>query len=406
MENQFIIDFVKNKVQSSTLSFFQYAKRGKLQHLGGAEIAPQAFDEYMPDNIKGFTTMEMAMSLEPIKMAIELSPGIKLTYELDTCAELDWIRNGRLIQVGLSYKGVNFKLYECAWGYAPNTNYEAKNDIKTFQKALSMGNIHIGINAYVGVHSMMARVNWAEELNPQDNDFPDLQANGLVKHSREARPSEVIDLFVQDSAKRLHISHIFARVMDFGGSNIKVDITNKDIQEIHFHVDYALGKYFVINPSVERVHVGFQVTQENRDFMTFNRDLLLRAKGLKLDSVLYNNLKNAQLQELAQQYCVISYRNGDISGAVLSNRMAYKLLVERTEEGSGKFGFDVFGVSHKIARKKFLEQLTVQDLTIEQLNFWRDNVGKSVGVVSWYDSSLEGGLFQVREKKSEAEVVS
>lgn len=171
-------------------------------------------------------------------------------------------------------------------------------------------------------------------------------------------------------------------------------------------MDYPLCKHFILNPNVERVHVGFQVTQEHRDFMTFNRDLLLRAKGLKLDSTLYNNMKNAQLQELAQQYCIISYKNGDISGAVLSNRMAYKLLVERTEEGSGKLGFDVFGTNHKIARKKFLEHLTVQDLTLEQLNFWRDTVGKSVGVVSWYDSSLEGGLFQVREKQNEAEAVS
>jgi len=403
MENQFILDFVKKKVQSQDLAFFQYAKRNKLQHLGGTEIDPAAFDGYLPDNIKGFTAMAMAMTLEPIKMAHTIAPGIKLTYELDTCAELDWIRNGRLIQIGFSYKGVNIKLYECAWGYAPNTNYENPSDLKQFNKALSMGNIHFGINAFVGINSLLEKIDWAEALDPEDDDFPHLQANNLIKHApQEAMPAQVLDLFIQDNAERLHVSSVFARVMNFGQSNAVIDIQNKPIQEICFHVDYPLGKHFSVHPNVNRIKVSFQLDKNHRDFLQHNRDLLLRAKGLKLNSKLYQNMKNAQLQEFAQHFCIITYKDDNVSGAVLSNKMAHKLLVERIEEGSGKMNVG----SDKISRKKFLENLNMTLLSTEQLNFWRDSVGKSVGDTSWYDPSLEGSLFNVREKQNETQTVS
>lgn len=397
MNPQDILNFVKLVSQRPQLSFFQCVKRPKFQHIGGVEITQENFQEYLPNNIKGFTTMEKAMSLEPIHMAATIEENVKLTYSLETSAEVDWVRNGRILQIGISYHGVNIKLYECIWGYAPNTNYENPNNIEQFKTAMSLDNIHIGINAFVGISCILEKINWIEILNPEDNQFPYLTVSNIIKHSREAKPSKVIDLFIDDKANTLHVNDLFSRTMNFGSNNIMVNVEDKPIDDIVFYTDYPLCKHFSINEKVTQVNVDFQVTKQHQKFLQYNKELLLRSKKLNIDSKLYNNMKNQQLQELAQQYCIINFKYKNLSGAVLSNMMAYTLLIERIEAMEKEVDFAVNNSSVQVPKYKFIKHLTAKPLTVEQINFWRNTVGKRVGVTSWYDPKLEGALFKIKE---------
>lgn len=400
MEYPSIVNFVKLLLQRPNLSFFQGVKRPKFQHLGGEEITPLVFEEYLPNNIKGFTTMEKAMALEPIHMSATIENGVKLTYSLKTSAEVDWVKNGRILQVGLSYNGVNIKLYECTWGYAPNTNYENPQSVEQFKKALSLGNIHFGINAFIGITCLLEKINWAEILDPEDGEFPILPTNNIIKHSREAKPSQVIDLFIDDTTKVLHVNDVFSRIMNFGSNSIIVDIQNKPIETINFYSDYPLCKHFLISENIDKVNLEFQVNKNHKKFLKYNKELLLRIKNLKIDSHLYDKMKNQQLQELAKQFCIIHYKHRNISGAVLSNMMAYQLLLERIQNLENNVKFEVNDVYVEVPVANFIKHLNPQPLTLEQINFWRNTVGKSVGITSWYDPALEGEVFQIKEKEN------
>ena len=395
MKEQAFFNFVQGILLKDDLGFFQYSFRPKAEHIGGALIEESQLHKYIPDNIIGMTTLEQAWELSPIKLSYEVSEDMHIIYELSDTSEIDWIRNAKMIQIGLDYKGVSFKLYEFIFGYEHDTHYTDSSSIQSYRKAKESNRIHYYIGAFEGIDQILSGLKMKENFSFNEDVY--MRAKSIVSHSKQANPMSVVDLFI--SHNTLHVTPMFELVMKFGDVvNKKMPLTEKPFAKIAFHVPYLLEKFFTLPGEIKDLEILFEDYENHPDFFNANKNILLAANDLNLDSKIYKSLKTKQLNEFAAKYCIIRYEDGNKKGVVLSNMMAFKLLKEGMMRKDKR---DIIvGTGKSLSRynpKEFIKKLTVTEVTAETMKTLLLAQGKKVGQVKWYKDELEGSLFNVRE---------
>jgi hypothetical protein len=398
MKEQAFYDFFIDAIQRGELKFMQYSFRPEAKHIGGALINESTLPLYTPDAIPGLTTMEQAWELDPVKMSYPINEDVSIVYELSNTSELDWIRNAKMIQIGLDYKGVTFKLYEFIFGYEHGTYYTDTGSVSTYKKAVESNHIHCYLGAFEGVHEILSQIEFKGNFKYDENVY--MRANSIVVHDKRANPLSIVDLFISDS--ELKITPIFEKVMQFGSVvGNRMPISDKDIKKITFHSPYSLEKFFILPKTVKDVEIGFVDHENHPSFFNDNKDLLLSVSELDVDSRIYKSLKSEQLSDLAAKYCIITYQDGKKKGVVLSNMMSFKLLKDhllknKTETivGTGKSAI-------RYTPKEFIKKLKATEIDSDTLRLLLSAQGKTVGQVNWYRKEFEGALFKIRESNED-----
>lgn len=402
MKEQKFIEFAKQQLQSGKMNFFQYSFRPKVESYGTVEVAEDELLQYFPDKIPGLTSLEQAWELDPIKLAYDVGDGFKIIYELDHAVDMDWLLMPKVIQIGIEYKGVSFKMYEFIFGYAYATHYSEPERLTSFQKAKAAGNIHYYIGAYKGVQNIFSELNWKDNFAP--DEFVTMQVKHLVRHGNNADPKTIVELFINDG--RLKVSPMFNSTMKFNGYGNKIDLRiGTEITAVDFMTDYPLSQHFELPKDITDITLDFEDLEEKVEFFKENKELLLQAEDLKVDSKLFNRMKAEQLNELASRYCILCFESEQHKGVVLSNMMAHKLLREEILKTDKKIKFDADENTVKIGASEFLDKLTVTEIDKETMETLLKAQGKKVGHTSWYKDELEGSLFKIRSenlKKQEA----
>ena len=394
MKEQAFFDFLIDALQKGELDYTQYSFRPESTHIGGVALEKEELPMYTPDAIPGLTTMEQAWKLDPIRMSYEIDDDINIVYELSGTSEFDWIRNAKMIQIGVDYKGVTFKLYEFVFGYEHGTYYSDADKIETYKKAVEANHIHCYFGGFVNIHIILSALNFKDNFVYDENVY--MRANSIVVHDQRANPMNIVDLFINDGT--LHVTPLFKRVMKFGDSvPNKMTISDKSIGKVVFDIPYSLEKFFVLPNDIKDVEINFTNHEEHPVFFNDNKELLLSASGLKLDSKVYNALKTEQLNEFAAKYCIITYEDENKKGVVLSNMMAHKLMVEEICEQKEEIVVGTGKSTKRYKAKEFIKRLKVTEITPETMKILLGAQGKKVGHVKWYRDELEGSLFTIRE---------
>lgn len=394
MKEQAFFDFVQGVLLKGDFGFSQYSFRPTAEHIGGVKIEESQLAQYTPDNIIGMTTLEQAWELKPIKMSYKIAEDVHIIYELSNTAELDWIRNAKMIQVGLDYKGVSFKLYEFIFGYEHGTYYTDAHLLSTYKKAKASNHIHCYVGAFKGIDSILSALEMKGNFSFDEDVY--MQAKSVVFHRKEANPMTIIDLFISDNT--LHITPMFERVMKFEGAiNNRMPISNKPFRKIDFHIPYLLEKYFILPNNIKDLRILFTDHENHPEFFNANKDVLLSASDLNLDSKIYKSLKTEQLNEFAAKYCIIKYEDENKKGIVLSNMMAYKLLKEGMLRNKKDIVVGTGKSAIRYKPKEFIKKLKATEVTAEVMQTLLMAQGKKVGQVKWYKDELEGALFKIIE---------
>lgn len=394
MKEQAFFDFVIDALQNGELDYTQYSFRPEAKHLGGVSVGVEELPMYTPDAIPGFTSMEQAWKLDPVKLSYEIQEDVHIIYELSGTSEFDWIRNAKMIQVGLDYKGVTFKLYEFVFGYEHGTYYSDADKADTYRKAVEANHIHCYFGGFVNIHMLLSAIDFKKNFVYDETVY--IRANSIVVHDQRASPIEAADLFIKDSV--LHVTPMFERVMNFTDSvSNRLPISDKDITKVVFHTPYSLEKYFILPNDIKDVEIRFMNHEDHPAFFNDNKDLLLNASGLELDSKVYQALKSEQLNEFAAKYCIITYEDENKKGVVLSNMMAHRLLTESIRKEKKEIVVGTGKSAKRYKAKEFIKKLKVTEVKPETMKLLLQAQGKKVGHVKWYRDELEGALFTVRE---------
>ncbi|MDG1950490.1 MAG: hypothetical protein P8J32_06795 [bacterium] len=398
MKEQAFFDFLIDALQKGELDYTQYSFRPEATHIGGVAIGEEELPMYTPDAIPGLTTMEQAWELDPIKLSYEIDNDVHIVYELSGTSEFDWIRNAKMIQIGLDYKGVTFKLYEFVFGYEHGTYYSDADKVETYKKAAESNHIHCYFGGCVNIYMILSALDFKTNFTYDENVY--IRANSIVVHDQRANPMNIIDLFISNST--LHVTPMFERVMKFGETvSNKMPISSKDIKKVVFHIPYSLEKYFSLPNDIKDVEIKFTNHSDHPAFFNDNKELLLGASGLELDSKVYNALKTEQLNEFATKYCIITYEDENKKGVVLSNMMAHKLLVDEIRQQKKEIVIGTGKSSKRYKAKEFIKRLKVTEINAEVMKMLLQAQGKKIGHVKWYRDELEGSLFKVREASAD-----
>lgn len=392
MKEQKFIDFVKKQLINGELNFFQYSFRPKAQNHGTVELPEEELLQYFPDNIAGFTSLEQAFLLEPIKLAYDLGEGYKIIYELDHAIDMDWLLMPKVIQVGIEYKGVSFKLYEFIFGYAYATHYSEPKRFASFQKAKAAGNVHYYLGAYLGISEVLNELSWASNFVPAE--FVNMQVQHLVRHGKNANPKEIVNLFIKDG--RLKVSPLFSSTMKFNGYGNKIDLRiGLDFHAVDFLTDYPLATHFHLPSNINDITLNVLGIADKIDFFKDNKEFLLQAENLEVDSKLFKRMKTEQLNELAAKYCILCFDDNQYKGVVVGNMMACKLLSEHILKANKTISFGNGKNQIKLQPTEFLDKLLITEINEETMQLLLKAQGKKVGYTHWYKDELEGSLFKV-----------
>lgn len=344
--------FFKQILTSEKPNFFQYSFRPEMKNIGSVSTDEKKLKNYHVDNIRGFTTVEQMLSLNPVNLCCHVNSETKITYSLKKTETLDWSRDARVLQVGIHKAGLHIKIFE----FIASKNQEE---------------IHYTISAFEGADKIIASTNWKEDSFVNDK-LPSLSLAKIITTSFDFEKNKVFGFFV--SKKSLTVNSIFCNVF----SPAKTSLIDEEVRasEHQFNkvdifepceLDFAISNW---PDDIEEVNVHVTDEEHIKNLIVNSKNLFsLQFKTNLENNSIISNLRQGRLNKLSNEPCVIIYRDKVKSGTVLSNSMEFEVIKNKLKE-------------EKSLSVKFITKKSVSPTHFDWLE---ETLGEKVGYTSWYE---------------------